>query len=366
MNCKQNIKNLSKNQLEDYFISSYEKSFRVEQLLNAIYNQRISDFSQITNYPKKLREKIQNDFSLDSIKLIEKKECNNNLLKSKINNEFDFEEETTKFLFELSDGQKIESVLIPAENRNTICISTQVGCPVSCKFCASGKINFSRNLELAEIVDQFLIIERISGKEISNIVFMGMGEPLLNYENVLKAIKIFLNQIHISRTKITLSTVGLVPEIKKLADENVRVKLAISLHATNDFKREKIIPIAKKYKIKDLLNAVEYYYNLTSVPVTYEYIVFDGFNNTSEDIKRLAKITKMVNSKVNLIPFNDISFVSSEENDFSLKTANQEKILDFAEKLRKLNVIANIRNSSGANIFAACGQLARIFNSAVI
>jgi len=205
--------------------------------------------------------------------------------------------------------------------------------------------------------------ERISTKEISNIVFMGMGEPLLNFQNVLKALYIFLNKINISRTKITLSTVGLVPEIKKLADEKIRIKLAISLHATNDFKREKIIPVAKKYKIKDLIEAVEYYYNSTSVPITYEYILFEGFNDTSEDIKRLAKITKTVNSKVNLIPFNDISFIQSKDSDFALKAVSTEKILDFAEKLRKLNVIVNIRNSAGANIFAACGQLARVFNS---
>ncbi len=352
MNCKQNIKNFSKNQIEDYFISIYEKKYRVEQLENAIYNQRISDFSQISNFPKILREKIQNDFDLNSLKLVEKKECN-----------IDNEDETTKYLFELNDGQKIESVLIPSENRNTICVSTQIGCPVACKFCASGKINFIRNLEVAEIIDQFLMTERISDKDISNIVFMGMGEPLLNFQNVLKALNIFLNKINISRTKITLSTVGLVPEIKKLADENIRIKLAISLHATNDFKREKIIPIAKKYKIKDLIGAVEYYYNSTSVPVTYEYILFEGFNDTSEDIKRLAKITKIVNSKVNLIPFNDISFIQSKDSDFVLKAASPEKILDFAEKLRKLNVVVNIRNSAGANIFAACGQLARVFNS---
>ncbi|HPO61736.1 MAG TPA: 23S rRNA (adenine(2503)-C(2))-methyltransferase RlmN [Candidatus Kapabacteria bacterium] len=352
MNCKQNIKNFSKNQIEDYFISIYEKKYRVEQLENAIYNQRISDFSQISNFPKILREKIQNNFDLDSLKLVEKKECI-----------VDNEDETTKYLFELTDGQKIESVLIPSENRNTICVSTQVGCPVACKFCASGKIDFMRNLDVAEIIDQFLMTERISDKDISNIVFMGMGEPLLNFQNVLKAINIFLNKINISRTKITLSTVGLVPEIKKLADENIRIKLAISLHATNDFKREKIIPIAKKYNINDLIGAVEYYYNSISVPVTYEYILFEGFNDTSEDIKRLAKITKTVNSKVNLIPFNDISFIQSKGSDFVLKAASPEKILDFAEKLRKLNVIVNIRNSAGANIFAACGQLARVYNT---
>lgn len=361
MNLKQNIKNLSERQIQDFFISIYEKNFRTKQLLDAIYKQRLGDFSEISNFPKKLREEIAKHFTLNALNLVKMADSFTERKESDRVEGIGLNCGAQKFLYELQDGQRIETVIIPAEKRNTICLSTQVGCPIACKFCASGKIPFLRNLEIAEIIDQLLISEKSSNSKISNIVFMGMGEPLLNYENLINSIKIFLKQLNFSRTKITVSTVGLVPEIFRLAKEGLRLKLAISLHATNDYKREKIIPIAKKYQLKDLLDAVKFYYNSTSVPITYEYIVFEGFNDTSEDLRRLSKIARMVNSTINIIPFNDISFTNAENLDLNLKAASTEKIVDFAERLRKLGAVANIRNSSGASIFAACGQLARYF-----
>lgn len=275
---------------------------------------------------------------------------------------------TTKFLFRLNDGKAIESVLIPAETldedpklkRLTLCVSSQVGCALNCSFCATGKLGYTRNLKPSEIVDQVLQVEKETQKKISNIVFMGMGEPLHNLENVVKAIDILSNSVEkiISRKKITISTAGIVPKILELAEIPKPVKLAISLHSTTNGVRQKIMPIAKKWNIQSLRESIVEYYRKTIIPITYEYILFDGLNNSTEDAKRLAKFARTVPSKVNIIPFHDISFTNPTGFAKELKPASQEQINEFVTQLRNLGVNVYVRTSSGVDIDAACGQLA--------
>lgn len=348
-----NIKDHSLNEVQEMIISNGFEKFRASQIFTHLYKHRLDSFNDFFLLPSKLRTFLAQNFKL-KVLFPENIQYSN--------------DGTIKFLFRLEDGSAIESVLIPSETidenpklkRLTLCVSSQVGCALNCAFCATGKLGFSRNLKVSEIVDQVLQAENLSGEKISNIVFMGMGEPLHNLENVVKAIDILSNSVEkiISRKKITISTAGIVPKILELAEIPKPVKLAISLHSTTNGVRQKIMPIAKKWNIQSLRDSIIEYYRKTGIPITYEYILFDGLNNSPDDAKRLAKFARTVPSKVNIIPFHDISFTNPIGFARELKPAGREQIEDFVKELKNLGVNVYVRTSSGVDIDAACGQLA--------
>jgi 23S rRNA (adenine2503-C2)-methyltransferase len=274
---------------------------------------------------------------------------------------------TTKFLFRLSDGLAIESVLIlpdkkspNAELRLTLCLSTQVGCPLDCKFCATGTMGFTRNLTTGEIVDQVLQVQRQSPRRITNLVYMGMGEPMLNYESVMKSTEIITDDsaLNIGTRHITISTAGYADKIRQMADENRKVKLALSLHSLDNEKRMKLMPITKKFSVSELIEALEYYYRKTRHRPTFEYILFEGFNDTEADVKRFVQLSKRIPCKVNIIPFHSIEFTHPSGFAASLKPTPRVRAEAFADRLRKADITVMIRSSSGEDIKAACGQLA--------
>jgi 23S rRNA (adenine2503-C2)-methyltransferase len=286
---------------------------------------------------------------------------------------------TTKFLFRLNDGLMIESVLIPSSDpespeededeadvvpisgkRLTLCVSTQVGCPLDCKFCATGTMGFLRNLTTGEIVDQVIRAQRLADRRITNIVYMGMGEPMLNYDDVMKSIDIITDDrsLNIGAKHITVSTAGYADRIRQMADEGRKVKLALSLHSLDSEKRTNLMPITRKFSVEDLIEALDYYYRKTRRRPTFEYIPFDGYNDTDDDVKRFVKLSKRVPCKVNLIPFHSIAFTGISGFGASLRPTPKEKMERFAQALRKANITVMIRSSSGEDIEAACGQLA--------
>ncbi len=351
-NNKTFIKNLSRDELSDYLLSHNFKRFRARQISDEIFLKRTDSFDNMSLLPKDLRELLEKEFELNSLKT------------EKIRTSTDG---SVKFLFNLIDGRSIEAVYMPwydddpeQTERVTLCISSMAGCPVECAFCATGTLGKQRNLETSEIIDQLLVCEKELGKKITNIVFMGMGEPLLNYQNVLNSIGIFTDADNklLGRRKITLSTVGIAAKIKHLAESDKPVKLALSLHATTSGLREKLIPLMGEVSIGKIMDAVEYYYRKTKMPVTYEYILFDELNDTLDDAKRLAKITKRVPSKVNIIPFNDISFTGVTGFAATLKPTPKEKINEFAKNVIKFGGKVTVRDTFGEDIEAACGQLA--------
>jgi 23S rRNA (adenine2503-C2)-methyltransferase len=274
---------------------------------------------------------------------------------------------TTKFLLRLADGLAIEAVLIPpdaeapdAERRLTLCVSTQVGCPLDCAFCATGTMGFTRNLTAGEIVEQYLHAQRQSDRRISNIVFMGMGEPMLNYDEVMKAVDILTDNrgANMSARRITISTAGYVDQIRRLADEDRTVKLALSLHALDEGKRTSLMPITKKHGIAALTEALEYYYRRTGIRPTLEYIPFDGFNDTDDDADLLIRFARRVPCKVNLIPFHSIEFTRPSGFAATLRPSPRARIETFAARLRDAHLTVMVRSSAGEDIEAACGQLA--------
>jgi len=230
-----------------------------------------------------------------------------------------------------------------------------VGCPINCRFCATARIGFKRNLDVAEIIDQIFLTENNTQKSIDNIVFMGMGEPFLNYSNVVNSLKIISKNEIVSKKNITVSTIGIPEKIIDFAKEEMKIKLAISLHSAFDDVRKTLIPVAKKYQIEDLLKALEYYYRATKMPITFEYILLKNLNDSEKDIKKIAKIARRFPAKINLIPFNDISFVAQN---IDLIPASENEIKIFAKKLYNENVMTITRKSQGSDIAAACGQLA--------
>lgn len=341
------IKNFTIDELKDLVHSTGFEKYRAEQIYHSIYKQRIDNFNLISNTPIEVRKYLSSNYILDSLRL------------KKVSLSRDG---TKKYLFELVDGNKIETVLIPDTRKKlrlSLCVSSQVGCTLNCTFCATGKLPFKRNLWVAEIIDQVLMVEKIEKIKITNIVFMGMGEPLYNYDNVIKAIKILSNEKYliVPQKKITISTVGVKDKIEELANSGLKVKLAISLHATTDSIRHKLIPYSKRMTISELMNSIEYYYRKTKRQITYEYIFLEGINNSIKDITRLAKICKRVPSKVNIIPYHDISFTNDKVVE-QFKPANKESIDKFYHKLKQTNTNVFVRTSSGFDIDAACGQLA--------
>ena len=322
-----------------------EPSYRAGQITDWLYKKRVESLENMTDLPQELRGRLAKLFAFERLEVVR-------VLGS--------QDATLKFLFRLSDGNLIESVLIPASpalygeksDRRTICISTQVGCAYGCKFCASGLEGFSRNLRANEIVDQILTVERESGEKIDNIVFMGMGEPLANFDNVMTAIRIINAPwgLGIGARHITVSTSGLAPQIRKLANEPLQIRLAVSLHGATDDVRDQIMPINRKYNIAALLSACDYYTAHRRQRLTFEYILIAGVNDTEEQADFLAQHARRLSAKVNLIPYNSVEGLR-----WSRPSRNrQEKFLSI---LRADGVAATLRREKGHDINAACGQL---------
>ena len=339
------IKSLLFNELEEELHKLDEPSYRAGQITDWLYKKRADSIEKMTDLPQSLRKRLAAKFSFSKIDVVR-------VLGSG--------DTTRKFLFRLSDANLIESVLIPASpalygeksDRRTVCISTQVGCAYGCKFCASGLEGFSRNLRANEIIDQISAIERASGEKIDNIVFMGMGEPLANFENAMRAIRIVNAPwaLGIGARHITISTSGLAPQIRKLADEPLQIRLAVSLHGATDEVRNRIMPINRKYNIETLLSACDYYTAHKNQRLTFEYILIAGVNDADEQARLLAQHAKRLFAKVNLIPYNTVDGL-----EWSRPSRNrQEKFLSI---LRAEGVPATLRREKGHDIDAACGQL---------
>jgi len=336
------IRNLSKDNLNDAVVGLGEKSFRTKQIWEWLWKKGARSFDEMKTLPLAFRNSLAEKYFIHPIAI-------DTLLKS--------DDKTAKIRFELVDGQKVEGVLIPSSTRTTACISSQSGCPLGCKFCATGQFGFHRNLTVGEIFDQVSILNDLSmtqfQKTLSNIVIMGMGEPFLNYDATLGAINHITSPdgMGMSPKRITLSTAGLVPEIIKFADADCGVQLAISLHSANQKYRESIMPIAKKYPISDLINALKYYYEKTKERITIEYLLMEGINDSLDDAHELATFCKNFPVKINLIAYNEVVGID-------YKKPAPETITDFGAFLENRNLIVNIRRSRGNDIAAACGQLA--------
>ncbi len=338
------LKGLTLPELENLVTELGWEKFRAKQIFKWLYNKQVDDYEQMTDLPKSYREELSQIAEINELKLLtfEKSNCDG----------------TIKFLFQLKDGEKIESVLIPDESRLTLCVSTQVGCPIDCKFCATGAMGFRRNLTAGEIVDQIIQAQKLAQRRITNIVFMGMGEPLLNLKNLLKAIDIITSDdgIRIGARKLTVSTVGLPDKIKELADSGKKVKIALSLHTLDENLRAKLIPLAKKVSIQSIIESLKYYYNKVGLRITYEYILFDGLNDRDEDVQKLVELARVIPCKINIIQFHPVDFVRKDP---ILKILKPSKKLDeFVQKLRENNLTVFVRSNAGEDIKAACGQLA--------
>ena len=334
-----NIKNYNLDELKKEIELIGEKPYRAEQIFKWIYQENVSSFDKMTNLSLELREKLKQNYNL----------CIFNILKKQVASDG-----TIKYLFDVLDGNAIETVLMKYHHGYTICVSSQIGCKMGCKFCASTGIPFSRNLVSGEIVEQLLAVQRDENIKISNVVFMGIGEPFDNYDNVINAIRIINNQkgINIGARHISVSTSGLVPKIYKLAEENIQCTLSISLHATTDEKRSKMMPVNNSYNIESLIQACKDYISKTNRRISFEYALAKENNDNLDDAKQLVKLLKGMNCHVNLIPINKI------ENGSFTKSSN-EAIMKFRDYLNEHGIVATIRRELGSDIDAACGQLRR-------
>ncbi|MFO3665089.1 23S rRNA (adenine(2503)-C(2))-methyltransferase RlmN [Anaerococcus sp. ENR0831] len=334
---KQTINDKTIKEIEDIFANLGFQKFRAKQVFRQIHVNKINDFDQMTDLPLDMREKLDQDFEIQKVKLLKTYE-------SKI----DF---TKKYLFELNDGNIIEAVFMEYDDRKTICISSQVGCRMGCTFCASTKNGLVRHLSASEIIDEVYELERLNG-DINNIVIMGIGEPLDNFNNITKFIEIITDEKgrNLSHRSITLSTSGLTPKIYELADTGLDVNLAVSLHYPTDEQRKEYMPVARKYNINGLLKATDYYLDKTKRRVSFEYVVIDGVNNGDVDVKNLTKLMRGKNVHINLIPLNPIE-------EFKHGKTSKKVINDFKDKLSKNGLNATIRYSMGQDIDASCGQL---------
>ena len=341
------IKSLTLDELGARLAALGQPAYRAKQVMEWIYGKRAKAFEGMSNLPAPLRAQLDAEFVFDDLKPVRT---------------LGSEDTTRKFLFQLSDDALIEAVLIPASpalygeasDRRTLCVSTQVGCAYGCKFCASGLDGWSRNLGAGEIVGQVLRIEEISGERINNIVFMGMGEPLANFANVMKSIAIINAPwgVGLGARHITLSTSGLAPQIRELADQPLQVRLAISLHGATDEVRQQIMPVNKKYPLAVLLDACAYYVERKKQRLTFEYILIEGVNDRSEDAAALVRAARKVKAKVNCIPYNDVEGLE-------WKRPSEERQDAFMAVLENAGIPATIRREKGHDIAAACGQLRR-------
>ena len=334
-----NIKDYDLNELKEELINIGEKPFRAEQIFKWLYQEKVKSFDDMTNLSLELREKLKQNYTICNFKILRKQESRDG---------------TIKYLFDVLDGNAIETVLMSYHHGYSICVSSQIGCKMGCKFCASTGINFIRNLSSGEIVEQILAVEQDTGYRISNVVLMGIGEPLDNYDNVVNAIHIINNPkgINIGARHISLSTSGLVPKIYKIAEENIQCTLSISLHATNNEKRSSMMPVNDAYPIEQLIKACKDYIEKTNRRISFEYALAKDNNDNIEDAKELVKLLKGMLCHVNLIPINKI------ENGKFDKSSN-ENIIKFRDYLNDHGIVATIRRELGSDIDAACGQLRR-------
>lgn len=336
------IRTLSLDQLKDYFVTLGEKPFRAKQVYDWLWSKNLHSIDEMTNLSKELREKIAQEYTINPISVDQLQKSTDGTIKNGV---------------KLHDGLLVESVLIPTETRTTACVSSQVGCSLNCEFCATARLKRMRNLEVAEIVDQVALIDRQSklyfDRPLSNIVFMGMGEPMMNYKNVVESIKKITEPegMGMSPRRITVSTSGIPKMIKMLADEELKVKLALSLHSAIEHKRNEIMPFSEKFPLTDIMDSLQYWYQKTGSPITYEYCVWKGINDGDEDIKALIKYCRQVPSKVNLIQYNPIG-----EGKFDHRSIEAEQ--KYVRELEKAGITIVVRKSRGGDIDAACGQLA--------
>ena len=337
---KIDIKSLTLSELQEQMQILSEKPYRAKQLYDWMHVKLARDYEEMSNLPKTLKEKCREHFSYTALNALKVQE-------SAVDG-------TKKFLFALADGNVVESVWMRYKHGNSVCISSQVGCRMGCKFCASTLDGWERNLAPSEMLDQIYAITRLTGERVSNVVVMGTGEPLDNYDNLLRFIRLLTdeNGLHISQRSITVSTCGIVPKMRQLAQEKLQITLALSLHAATNEKRRRLMPVANQYSLDELMEVCAYYFEKTGRRITFEYSLANGVNDTKEDIKELTDLIKPLNAHVNLIPINPV-----KERDFvqSDKTA----IDVFKNKLEKNGINVTIRREMGRDIDGACGQLRR-------
>jgi 23S rRNA (adenine2503-C2)-methyltransferase len=341
---KTDIKSMDLEKLTSFVASLGEKPFRAKQLYEWMHKKLASDYDEMTNLPKSLKEKLLQSAAFTSLVVVDEKI-------SQIDG-------TRKYLFSLSDGNIIESVLMKYNHGNSVCISSQVGCRMGCRFCASTLDGLERNLTVSEMLDQIYRIQKLTGERVSNVVVMGSGEPMDNYDNLIDFIRLLTdeNGLNISQRNITVSTCGIVPGIKKLADEDLQITLALSLHAPNDEVRKTLMPIAKRYSLSEVLPACQEYFEKTGRRLTFEYSLVSGVNDNLKEAKALADLLKGINGHVNLIPVNPI-----KERDYV--QSDRKAILDFKNYLEKNGINVTIRREMGRDINGACGQLRKSFIS---
>ena len=331
-----NVYGLTLEELEDLFISLGSKKFHALQLFSWLYEKRVESFDEMSDIKKDIISILKDNYSIDRLKIVDVQE----------------DSDVCKYLFELYDGEHIEAVLMRHDYGNSICVSSQVGCNMGCKFCESGRRKKVRNLEAYEMVLQILMIEKLLGERISHVVVMGIGEPFDNYDNLIKFFKIINHPkgLAIGARHITVSTCGIIPKILEFSDFPLQINLAISLHAPNNEIRDKIMPINKVYPIEELIPALKTYLEKTNRRLTFEYIMLDGINDSEECAKELANLVKDINCYINLIPYN-------ETNNIEFKRTKTIQIMRFYDILKKSRVNVTIRREFGGNIDAACGQL---------
>ena len=336
------IRTLSLDQLKEYFVSLGEKPFRAKQVYDWLWSKNLHSIEEMTNLSKELRQRISEEYTINPISVDKLQRSSDGTIKNGV---------------KLHDGLLVESVLIPTETRTTACVSSQVGCSLNCEFCATAKLKRMRNLEVAEIVDQVALIDKQSrlyfDRPLSNIVFMGMGEPMMNYKNVVEAIRKITQPdgLGMSPRRITVSTSGIPKMIKMLADEDLKVKLALSLHSAIEKKRNEIMPFSSNFPLMDIIEALQYWYSKTGSIITLEYCIWKGIKDKDEDIKALIKFCKKVPTKVNLIEYNSIGNGKYDR-------SNPEATENYVRQLEKNGITTMIRRSRGGDIDAACGQLA--------
>ena len=334
-----NIKDYTIKELKEELEKLGEKPYRADQIFKWLYKENVTSFDEMTDLSLDLREKLKKEFDI----------CNYNILEKQVS-----KDGTIKYLFDILDGNAIETVLMEYKYGKTICVSSQVGCKMGCKFCASTGIAFIRNLSAGEIVEEILAVEKDLQTKISNIVFMGIGEPLDNFDNVMKAIEIinYPKGLGIGARHISISTCGIVPKIYEIADKDMQCTLSISLHATNNEKRSSMMPINNLYSIEELMEACKYYIQKTNKRISFEYALAKDSNDNEQDAKELVKLLKGMLCHVNLIPINKI-----ESGKYSKST--NENIIKFRDYLNSKGIVATIRRELGSDIDAACGQLRR-------
>ncbi|HCK99609.1 MAG TPA: 23S rRNA (adenine(2503)-C(2))-methyltransferase RlmN [Candidatus Marinimicrobia bacterium] len=335
---EKNIKGLTLPELENWVAEIGESPFRAKQIYRWMYQRGVRSFEEMSDLSKSLRNKLAQMASVSMLQI-------DTRFRSKT-------DQSVKYLFRLSDGNAVEAVYMVEGKRITLCLSTMVGCPVGCAYCATGIMGFKRNLTAGEIVDQLLLIQQDQQKKATNIVFMGMGEPFLNYDNVIKAASILNSELgqEIAARRIIISTAGIIPAIHRFADEGHRFKLAISLNASTDAQRDELVPVNLKHPLWELMAAVKYYTDRSKRRVTFEYILIKDFNDTPQDARRLIKMLGQIPCKLNIIPYN--------QNEFLLyKTPSEDKLNNFLKDLYQAPFAVTVRRSKGLDIAAACGQL---------